>query len=95
MTEIERTGIKAVVAVLRGVCRDYGGHTIENIITQMESRVRENLTHGLMRGKRVAPLPYSTKKLILQTLHPADCAGSAFWCRPAETTEVSWWSHSQ
>lgn len=43
MTEIEKTGIKAVVAVLRGVCRDYGGHTIENIITQMESRVREKV----------------------------------------------------
>jgi hypothetical protein len=43
MQEIERTGIKAVVAVLRGVCRNYAGHTIENIITQMESRVREKI----------------------------------------------------
>lgn len=41
MTNFERTKIKAVIAVLRGVCRDYAGHTIENIITQMESRVRE------------------------------------------------------
>ena len=43
MTELEQTRIKAVIAVLRGVCRDYAGHTIENIITQMESRVREKV----------------------------------------------------
>lgn len=43
MTDVERMKIKAVIAVLRGVCRDYGGHTIENIITQMESRVREKV----------------------------------------------------
>ncbi len=28
-----------------------------------ESRMRENLTYGLMRGQRVKPLAYSTEKI--------------------------------
>lgn len=41
MTDRDYTCLKAQLAILKDVAKDYGGKTIENIIHQMEARVKE------------------------------------------------------
>ena len=41
MREYEMILTKMRIEVLKGVCKEYAGHTIENVVTQMESRVKE------------------------------------------------------
>lgn len=41
MTQAEYIRLKAQIAVLKEIALDYSGKTIDNIIQQMESRVKE------------------------------------------------------
>ena len=41
MTKSEYEAICGHIEVLRQVAHEYGGRTIENIITQLESRIKE------------------------------------------------------
>ena len=41
MTPVEYIRLKAQIAVLKEIALDYSGKTIDNIIRQMESRVKE------------------------------------------------------
>ena len=41
MTQVEDIRLKAQIAVLKEIALDYSGKTINNIIQQMESRVKE------------------------------------------------------
>jgi len=41
MTQAEYIRLKAQIAVLKEIAIDYSGKTIDNIIQQMESRVKE------------------------------------------------------
>lgn len=40
MTQAEYIRLKAQAAVLKEVAQQYAGHTIENIIQQIESRIK-------------------------------------------------------
>lgn len=41
MTQAEYIRLKAQIAVLKEIALDYSGKTIDNIIQQMEARVKE------------------------------------------------------
>lgn len=49
MTNAEYIRLKAQAAVLREVALEYAGHTIENIINQIDSRIKHQEQHEVQR----------------------------------------------
>lgn len=46
MTNSDYNRIAAQIAILRDIAQEYSGKTIENIISQLESRKKEVEKHG-------------------------------------------------